>query len=105
MRIIALFNLKPDADAAAYEEWARTRDMVGVKILPSVKDFAIYRTGEVLFKGGTPPYQYVEIIDIDDLDAFMGDVQTDAVTTLAQEMSAFADDTVFLTTERLPEVA
>lgn len=105
MRIIAFFNLKSDADIDAYEEWARTRDLPGVRALPSVTDFQVLRTTGVLFSDAKPPFQYIEVMDVDDLDAFLGDCGTDAVGKLAAEMAAHAADVTFITTERLPEVA
>ena len=104
MRIIALFNLTPEADVGAYEEWARARNLPGVRALVSVKDFAIYRATGVLFSEKSPPYRYIEVIDVDGLETFLEDVKSDAIETLANEMGAFADDVVFLSTERLPEV-
>ena len=32
MRIVCLFNLKPGADRAAYEAWARSTDLPGVNL-------------------------------------------------------------------------
>ena len=52
MRIVVLFNLKPGVDPAAYEEWARTTDIPGVRALGSCTDFQVYRTTGLL--GGKP---------------------------------------------------
>ena len=48
MRIIVLFNLKPGADAAAYEQWARGTDIPGVRALGSVADLALFPMQDVL---------------------------------------------------------
>lgn len=100
MRIVVLFNLKQGVDRAAYEEWARTRDIPGVRALASVDDFQIYRaTG--LLGGGDPPYAYVEVIDVYRMDEFMQDVGGEAVQKIAAEFQAYADNPQFILTERL----
>lgn len=100
MRIIVLFNLKPGADLAAYEEWARSRDIPGVRALPSVTAFEVYRTTGLL-GGGTAPYQYVEVIDIEDLQRFGADASTETMAKVAAEFQTFADDPKFILTEAL----
>lgn len=100
MRIVVLFNLKPGVDPAAYEEWARTTDIPGVRALGSCTDFQVYRTTGLL-GGGSAPYQYVETIDITGMDAFMADVVSEAVQKVAAEFQKFADEPQFILTEAL----
>lgn len=100
MRIVVLFNLKPGVDPAAYEQWARTTDIPGVRALGSCTDFQVYRTTGLL-GGGSAPYQYVETIDITGMDAFMADVVSDAVQKVAAEFQKFADEPQFILTEAL----
>ncbi len=101
MKIIALFNLKPAASRDDYEAWARSRDLPDVRSLASVQDFQVLRTTGVLFSDKQPPYDYIEVLDVSDLDVFLGDCGTDKVGKLAQEMSAFTDGATFITTEAL----
>jgi hypothetical protein len=96
MRVVVLFNLKPDVAVAAYEEWARTRDIPGVRALPSIDDFQVYRTT------GLAPYQYVEIIDIADMDGFATDIAGAPSQTIAREFKAFlGSEPHFMLTEPL----
>ena len=46
------------------------------------------------------PYDYVEIIDISDLQGFGKDVATDTMTKVAGEFRGFADNPVFILTKR-----
>lgn len=101
MRIIALFNLSQSASREDYEAWARSRDLPTVNSLPSVEGFQVLRATGVLFSGNKPPYDYVEILDVTGLDAFLADCGGDAVGALAREMSAFTDGATFITTEAL----
>jgi hypothetical protein len=101
MRIIVLFNLKLGVDAAAYEEWARARDLPGVRALPSVTDFQVHRATGLFGTDVPPPYAYIEVIDITDLTAFGADASGDAVQKVAAEFQDFADNPTFILTETL----
>lgn len=98
-RIVALFNLKPGVSAEAYESWARQTDVPTVRALPSIADFAVMRATGVLGADGTPPpYAYMEIIDVADMDAFAHDIATDRMKQVAAEFQSMTDVT-FITTE------
>jgi hypothetical protein len=99
--ILVLFNLKPGADVAAYEKWARERDLPTVRALGSVKSFDVMRQEKLLFGDAKPPYQYAEIIDVKDMDAFGKDVSSEAVQKGAAEFQAFADNPIFIVCEKL----
>jgi hypothetical protein len=101
MKIIALFNLKAGASREDYEAWARSRDLPDVRSLGSVQSFDILRATGVLFSEAKPPYDYVEVLDVSGLEAFLGDCGSDEVAKLAQEMGAFTDGATFITTEAL----
>ncbi len=103
MRIIVLFNLKPGVTAADYEEWARTRDIPGVRSLPSIDDFKIFRTTGLLGQAATKaPYDYVEIIDVADMDGFWKDIATPNSQAVAAEFREWlGSEPAFMTTEEL----
>lgn len=101
MRIIVLFNLLPDADARAYESWARTTDIPGVRALGSVRDFQVYRTIGLLGSDDPAPYAYAEIIDVADMEALGADLGQPAVQRVAAQFQGFADAPLFILTEAL----
>ncbi len=101
MRIIVLFNLKPDVDPAAYEAFARDMDIPGVNALESVFDFTIHRATGLFGSDAPSPYQYVEVIDITNIDHFVADVSTDVVQVLVARFGEFADDPKIILTEEL----
>lgn len=98
MRILVLFNLKPGVDPAAYEDWARRRDIPTVRALPSIAGFEVAAATGLLMGEGTPPYQYVEVIDVADADRFAKDVATAAIQKISAEFQEFADNPVFVVT-------
>lgn len=101
MKIVVLFDLKPGVDPAAYEAWARTRDVPNVRALGSVAGFTVHRATGLFGSDEAPPAQYVEIIDTPDLDAFTADVSTPEFQALAAPFRDFADNVRFVLTEEL----
>jgi hypothetical protein len=99
--VIVLFNLKPGASRADYERWARARDLPAVNALNSVEHFEVLRSAGLLIGTDKPPYEYIEIIRIRDMDAFGRDVTSPAIQQGAAEFGAFADNPIFILTDAL----
>jgi hypothetical protein len=99
-RLVALFTLKPGVSAAAYEAWARSVDLPTVNGLPSIADFQVFKAVSVLGSSAAPPYQYVEIIDVRDMEQFGADVATPLMSQIASQFQGMVDVT-FLLTEQL----
>lgn len=101
MRIVCLFDLKPGIDPATYEAWARQGDIPAVNALGSVTSFTIHRATGVFGSDAASPYQYVEVIDVSGIDAFVADVTTPEFQALAAPFRDFADAPIFILTENL----
>lgn len=101
MRIIVLFTLKPGADRAAYEAWARGTDIPGVNALGSVRAFTVHRATGLFGSDAPSPYDYVEVIDIHGMDSFVADVSNPEFQAVAAAFGDFADDPKFILTEDL----
>jgi REDY-like protein HapK len=101
MRIICLFNLKPGASVADYEAWARTTDTPTVNALNSVYDFTVHRATGLFGSDAKPPYDYVEVIDVTNLDHFIADVSDPAFQAIAAGFQQFTDNPMFILTEDL----
>lgn len=99
--LIVLFNLRADADADAYERWAAEVDMPTVRRLASCERFDVLRTSGTL-AGDPAPYDYVELIEIQDFEGFKSEAAGDTVQQVAAQFREFADDPVFMISERLP---
>jgi len=94
--LIVLFNLKNEADREAYEAWAKSTDLPIVRELASVDSFEVYRTAGIFGSDAPAPYQYVEMIDVNDMDQFGADVSTETMAKVAGEFQTFADNPVFM---------
>ena len=97
MRLIVLFSLKSGVSHEAYQAWARAQDLPTVRNLPSITSFDVFRATGRLGDGPTP-YDYIEIIDIGDMDQFNKDIATQKMQSIAAQFAEMAD-AIFLTTE------
>lgn len=100
-RIVVLFNLKDGAAAGEYEAWARATDLPTVNGLKSVDTFTVHRSVGLLGSDGKPPYDYIEIIDVDDMATFGAEVSEENMRKVAGEFQSFADGPVFILTDTL----
>lgn len=100
MHIFAVFNLKPGVSAEDYLAWARSTDLPTVNALPSIASFRVFRATGVLGSDATPPFGWIEVLDIANMEQFGKDVATAAMAEVA---AAFNDmvDVTFVTTEEV----
>ncbi|MEZ5499676.1 MAG: hypothetical protein R3E77_09640 [Steroidobacteraceae bacterium] len=98
--IIVLFNLRPDIKVADYEKFARQIDLPAVNRLPSVNSFEVLRTVG-LMDGSPAPYQYIEVLRIESIDALGKDVSVPAMQKVVETFRAMADNPLFIVTEAL----
>lgn len=99
--VIVLFNLKPDADPKAYEAWAASTDLPTVRGLANCEGFELFRTSNLLGRADPAPYQYIEQINISDLAGFREETQTDVMKAVAAQFHEFADNPIFMVSERV----
>ncbi|RMF10429.1 MAG: REDY-like protein HapK [Alphaproteobacteria bacterium] len=100
-KIIVLFNLKKNVTVEDYEKWARTVDMPTVRSLKSVNNFDILRCTGMLMSEDAPPYQYIEIIDVNDMEQFGADVSSPKIQEVAKQFGDIAEAPLFILTEIL----
>ncbi len=94
--VMVVFNLRDGVSAEDYENWARTTDLPTVRGLGSVTRFEVMKSTGLLMGDGTPPYQYFELLDIADMDAFFADVGSPTMQKVAGEFQDLADNPVFI---------
>lgn len=103
--IIVLFNLKSDASKAAYESWAKTTDLRIVRKLKSIDSFEVFKSQGLLGSDAKPPYQYVEVLQVNDMDVFGAETSTDQMGEVAKQFQSFADNPLFMLTENIEKSA
>lgn len=99
--IVVLFNLKPGALVADYENWARAKDLPVVNSLPSVEKFRVLKMGNLLGSDAKGPYQYCELIEVPDMNTFFGDLSREDVQAGAKQFNEFADQPLFIVADDL----
>jgi hypothetical protein len=98
--MIVLFNLKPEVNHVDYEQWARETDVPIIKSLQAVSDFRVHRSFGLLGSEAKPPYQYIEVTQIKDLDQLGEEVQSEKMQQVVQTFQQFAENPVFILTEQ-----
>ena len=98
--LVVLFNLKNETSIEAYEKWAQTTDVPTVKGLVSVDDFKVYRLGNLMGTEEKSPYQYCEVIEVNDMAKLGEEVSTEQMQKIAAEFQGFADNPTFIVSEQ-----
>ena len=99
--ILVLFNLKKGRAVDAYEDWAKTTDLPIVRKLDSIDRFDVFRCSSILGSDAAAPYEYAEILEVNDMDVFNKNVSTETMQSVANQFQAFADDPIFILTENI----
>lgn len=99
--IVVLFNLKPGVSESDYQAWAKSTDLPTVNGLSSIDSFDVLKAEGLLMSEATPPYQYVELIKVNDMDKFGEEVSTDTMQKVAGEFQSFADNPLFVMTSKI----
>jgi hypothetical protein len=99
--LIVLFNLKAGKSRADYENWAKATDLPTVNSLKSVDDFKVFRSNGLLGSGAVAPYQYIELIEVNNLDGLFTDIAAPLMQKVAAQFQDFADNPTFIVTESI----
>jgi hypothetical protein len=92
MQVVFWFSrLRPGVEAADYERWVREVDYRAAKDIPSIRSYRVHRvSGPCL--GETTPYDYVEVVEITDIDAYRRDIeQHPAAQKIAAEIGDYVE--------------
>ena len=98
--VIVLFNLKDATQREAYECWAREVDLPTAGALASVDKFEVLKASGLL-TGGPSPYEYLEILRINDMTQLGADIGTPTMQQVSAQFQAFADQPLFILTQAL----
>lgn len=98
--LIVLFNLKDASRRAEYERWARETDLPTAGALPSVDQFEVLKASGLL-TGGPSPFEYVEILRINDMQRLGQDIASETMQRVSAQFQAFADQPLFIQSESL----
>ena len=69
-RAFFLNKLREGVDAADYERFVREVDYPFARALPTIRSYVVTRLDGMLDGEGKPPYDYLEVVEITDLDDY-----------------------------------
>ena len=101
--IIVLFNLKSGVSKSDYEAWAKNTDLKIVRELQSIDRFDVFESLGLLGTDAKPPYEYVELLDVNDMDVFGEETGSETMAKVAGQFQELADNPLFMLTKNIEE--
>lgn len=99
--LIVLNKLKPGVNREAYEKWAAEVDKPGVTgAFGSVDDWHLFRATANL-AGGELPFDYIEVVSVNDAEQLAQDVQSDTAADLSRQLAEFCEAPTFVLTDQV----
>lgn len=100
--LIVLFNLREGISEAEYEAWAKSTDLPTVRGLNSVDGFDVYKSLAIMGSEAAPPFRYVEIIKINDMELMGQEAGSATMQKVASEFQGrLADNPIFMICDNL----
>ncbi len=93
-RIFVLHTLREGVSPEQYETWLRTENMPIARRLDGVRSVSITRVSRDLMGDGTPPYEYVETLEVDDMAAYLATLGDPELERQSQEFARYVDEVV-----------
>lgn len=101
-KVFLIYRLKDGVRREDFESWVRTTDYPKMRSVGTVGAFHTYRTTENFLDGSTPAYDYVEVFDVPDIDAFRSrDFPGEVVQGVLGEFLGFAEDPKIIVAEEV----
>jgi len=88
-RVFFLNRLHEDADRNEYEAWIRRVDYPVARAQGAITSYTVTRIDGTLSGEGASPYDYLEVIEITDLDAYRALGELPEFKQLLQEWSQY----------------
>jgi REDY-like protein HapK len=95
-RVFFLNRLKDGVDPADYEGFVRDVDYPFARSLPTIRSYVVTRL-DGLFSGGEAPYDYLEVVEITELDEYRRSLDPagdPAVAAFVEEWSTFVGESL-----------
>jgi hypothetical protein len=100
-RVFFLNRLHPHADAGEYEAWIRRVDYPIARAQGAIRSYTVTRIEGTLDGKGVSPYDYLEVIEITDLDAYRALGERPEFEQLLREWSEYVEEAVMVYGEEI----
>lgn len=101
--IIVLFNLKEGVQKSDYEDWAKNTDLKIVRGLKSINSFDVFQSQSVLGSDMKPPYEYVEVLEVNNMGVFGEETSSVEMASVAAQFQELADNPIFMMTKNIED--
>jgi hypothetical protein len=92
MAVVFFLNkLRPGATGEDYERWVRDVDYPTARSLDTINSYVVARMAATL-DGDPAPYDYIERVEITDIDAYRQELAAPKMGDFAQQWSGFVGD-------------
>ncbi|WP_350284587.1 hypothetical protein [uncultured Croceitalea sp.] len=99
--LVVLFSLKDESARDAYEQWAKNTDVPTASSMDSVDSFKVFRMGNIMGTETPAPYEYCEVLEINDMAKLGEEVGSEAMQKVAAEFQSFADNPMFIVSDQI----
>ena len=100
-----LVRLRPGVSAEAYESFVQRVDYPAVKRIPSIRSYRSHRVVGSPLDKGQPPYDFVDVVDVVDLQAYLRDLKEHPAVEEVHSQSAQIVEVVHcLIADPIPDV-
>ncbi len=99
--LVVLFNLKDEESKEVYEKWAKNIDVPTASKMTSVDAFKVFRLGNIMGTQTPSPYQYCEVLEINDMGKLTEEVNSETMKNVAAQFQDFADNPTFIISEQI----
>lgn len=101
--IIVLFNLKAGVARSDYEAWAKSTDLKIVRNLKSIDSFDVFESLSILGSDAKPPYEYVEVLVVNDMNLFGNETSSETMASVAAQFQGLADNPIFMMAKNIED--
>ena len=91
--VFFLNRLRPDASGAVYERWVREVDYPTARSLPPIKSYVVAKMAATL-DGQPAPYDYIERVEITNIDDYRAALAAPAMEAFAREWSSHIGESI-----------
>ena len=91
-RLCFLYKLRPDVEPAEYERWLREVDVPFATARPTLLRYDCVRIDRSLESAATAPFDYVEILEVTDVEADQALVAGPEAEAIAAQWAGYVSD-------------
>ena len=91
--VFFLNRLRPGVKGEDYERWVREVDYPTARSLDTIKSYVVARTASTL-DGAAAPYDYVERVEITDIDDYRNELADPKMGDFGQQWSGFVGESI-----------